>query len=566
MESSLTTLAGPISRLAALALVAGALAASCLASSAAATVSFDPTFGTNGTSYAGGLSYVGGAAQDADGRIAVAGSQAPVFMKFGAARFDASGKPDNSFGSGGVVVDAMPGPDLPGYFQAHSTDVAVQPDHKLVLVGWYQVASVKSLLAVVRLNENGTVDTDFGDGGRVLLDLQDGAQANAVQIASNGDIVVGGSSFDNSPAYVPNVVAVRLDSNGDPVNSFGGDGVASTDLSGSATIDATDVLVDGDGVLVVAGRDNQIALTRFKADGDLDAAYGSGGTAHAAFPENSGPGKAVRLADGRVVVSGGSGAGFALARFSASGQLDASYGFGGMLTLGFAGTSFAADVAVRSNGKVIAVGHQGDLNGGGPVTIAMAGTTAEGLRDDSFGNAGRVTTQLPLTSRSSANTALLDAQGRLLVVGGAGQGIGMARYLVDDVVPEGGTPGASLDADFPSAIKSSKLKGLDGDLVGAAEKVDVALRLNLSSGAKGVGTAKSSRRCQWLKTAKAKFTKVKKQAGCDRKTWLHASIKNGHWKLALKRHLPKGKYTVFVRALDGAAAAAAHLEKSLKVK
>lgn len=554
-------------RTSALALIAAVLALCGFAATASAKVAFDQSFGTNGTEVSSGLMLVGGASLAPDGKFAVAGSSGNMPMSFSVARYTADGKPDGTFGSSGFVNDAIPGSDLSGYWQARATDVAVQPDNKLVVVGMYQVGSVKSLAAIVRLNANGTPDTDFGADGRVLIELQDSAQADAVQLAPNGDILVGGTSFSNSPYYSPNVIAIRLNSSGDPVG-FGGDGIASTNLTANAMIWTSDVLVDGTGVLVAATRGNQISLTRFKADGELDASYGVGGAASAAFPDMSGSGRATKLADGRVIVAGSSGSGFALARFTAAGQLDPTYAFGGMLTLGFTGASAAADVAVRGNGKVIAVGRQGDLQGnGGPITIAMAGTTPEGLRDDSFGASGRVTTQLPLVSSSSAGNALLDAQGRLLVVGTAGySGVGMARYLVDDL-PGEGSPGASLDADFPWSIKSSKLKSLDGDLEGTAAKVQVAMRLNLSKSAKGVHASKSTRRCQWLKSSKAKFSAVKKKTGCVTKTWLRARVSaSGHWKFALKKRLPKGSYTVFVRALNDLGAATAQLERPLKVK
>jgi hypothetical protein len=51
------------------------------------------------------------------------------------------------------------------------------------------------------------------------------------------------------------------------------------------------------------------------------------------------------------------------------------------------------------------------------------------------------------------------------------------------------------------------------------------------------------------------------------KTWLAARVSaSGHWKFALKKRLPKGDYTVFVRALDGLGSATAQLQRDLKVK
>lgn len=527
---------------------------------ASATVSFDPSFGSGGTAFSSSLSQVNGAALDPDGRIVVAGSVTNMPMAFSVARFSANGSPDVSFGSGGLVADAMPGSIPAGFFQGIAADVAVQPDHKVVIVGAFQTGSVGSSLAVVRLNEDGTADTDFGDGGRVLIPAQDSASARAVEIAPNGDIIVGGDSYDNSPYYAPNVIAVRLDDEGQPVETFGTGGVASTDMTANQMIFVSDVLSDGDGVIVVAGVSSQISLTRFKSDGDLDGSYGTGGVAKAAFPENSNSGRAKRLPGGKVIVAGGSGVGFALAQFTSTGQLDPSFGFGGMLTAGFTGESFASDVAVRGNGKVIAAGYSGQLSGGA-VTFAALGATPSGARDDSFGSAGRLTTQLPLTSRSGAKNAFIDPQGRLLVVGWAGYGaIGMVRYTVDDLIPEGSPgPTVSLDADFPSSVKSSKFRRLAGVVTGSAARVQVAIRQDLSS--------ESKRRCRWLYSAKVKFGKVKQRGSCDRKTWLGTKLDaEGKWKLSFSHRLPIGRYTVFVRALDADGAAAAQLKSRFRVR
>ncbi|MGH2907385.1 MAG: hypothetical protein ACRDKI_11545 [Solirubrobacterales bacterium] len=538
------------------------------ATAAHATVAFDGTFGSGGTAVSAALAEGASTALAPDGKIVVAGTKGYIPLTFGVARFKANGTPDPDFGSGGVIADAMPGPDLPGYYQARVSAVAVQSDKKIVLVGVYQTGSVATQLAIVRLNENGTPDADFGSGGRVLFPIQDGASATGVAIAANGDIVAGGYSYDNSPYYAPNVVAVKVDSNGDPVNSFGGDGVASTDFTNNQMFWTGDVLIDGDGVLVVGNLGYQMSLTRFKANGDIDTGYGAGGTAKASFPENSDGNGAVRLPDGRVVVAGSSGSSMAIARFTAGGGLDPSYGFGGMLTIGFAGSSRAYSVAARPGGKLIVAGTQGDINGSGASTFALVGTNADGTRDESFGAAGKVTSQLPLTSRASARKALFDADGKLLVAGSAGYGgIGMARYTVDDE-NGAGAGGIELDADFPSSTKAAKLKKLTGDVGAEAKQVDVALRLNLGANGDGVKTsAKRPPRCQWMKSTKAKFTGVKRTRACGKQVWLRATIdRRGHWKLPLKHRLPRGKYTVFMRALNAAGATANQVEKSLRVK
>src|SRR4051794_9676359 len=107
-----------------------------------------------------------------DGKILTVGSDAlPTGPEhFVISRFNADGSPDVGFGAtGGVTVS------FGGFDNAHA--VAVQPDGKIVVVGsntrsFCPIAS--TLLAVTRLNPDGTLDTTFGTDGRVTF----GSDAN----------------------------------------------------------------------------------------------------------------------------------------------------------------------------------------------------------------------------------------------------------------------------------------------------------------------------------------------------------------------------------------------------
>jgi hypothetical protein len=78
--------------------------------------------------------------------------------------------------------------------------------------------------------------------------------------------------------------------------------------------------------------------------------------------------------------------------------------------------------------------------------------------------------------------------------------------------------------------------------------VDVAfLRLT-----KGVKAAAKKRRCQWLKSKRARFKALKPRAGtCTKPVWLKAKGTR-RWSFRLKRRLPKGRYVVYARAVNRA--------------
>ena len=74
-------------------------------------------------------------------------------------------------------------------------------------------------------------------------------------------------------------MVARIDEDGTPDSTFGTDGVASADFSSCCQYAGT-VIQQMDGKLVLAGGiggQEDIALARFSANGTLDASFGSGG-------------------------------------------------------------------------------------------------------------------------------------------------------------------------------------------------------------------------------------------------------------------------------------------------
>src|SRR5215471_14225706 len=162
----------------------------------------DPTFGTGGkvaTAFAGAI------ALQPDGKLVVAGGAATSNggSAFAVARYNSNGALDGSFGTGGKVTT-----DVGGRF-ASARAVAVQGDGKIVLAG----ATVNDFndFALVRYNSNGTLDTGFGTGGKVLTDFGVSAQALSVAVQPDGKIVVAGfANIDGGD----NFELVRYNSNG----------------------------------------------------------------------------------------------------------------------------------------------------------------------------------------------------------------------------------------------------------------------------------------------------------------------------------------------------------------
>ena len=122
---------------------------------------------------------------------------------------------------------------------------------------------------------------------------------------------------------------------------------------------------------------------------------------------------------------------------AAAGDLDPSWGGDGMVFTDVYGLhSYANDLAIQPDGRVVAVGVTLDGNGSFAIVRYLPG----GRRDLSFGDRGRVRTDFT-TRFDGAEDVAIQANGKIVVAGGAGgrrESFAVARYL----------SGGRLDPDF----------------------------------------------------------------------------------------------------------------------
>ena len=149
--------------------------------------------------------------------------------------------------------------------------------------------------------------------------------------------------------------------------TYGGDGVVTTSISGFSD-GANALVVQPDGKVVAAGScltsgtNKDFCLARYLADGTLDAGFGTGGVVTTPVGSGSDEAKAlVRQPDGKLVAAGacfnGASYNFCLARYSTSGNLDTSFGTGGLVSHLAGDFSTGANALVlQPDGKLVAGG------------------------------------------------------------------------------------------------------------------------------------------------------------------------------------------------------------------
>ena len=420
----------------------------------------DPNFGVNGVAISDHSTPVGSQrdyevihdmAYAPNGDIIAVGTS-NFGTDFFLSRFHPDGSLDLNFGyRGSASTDVALSLDV-------AESVGVLPDGRILLAGWSfvdefgdsvhyggtsQSLSGSKQLALVRYNADGSLDRSYGENGIVIFDprnlpgrvgLTTEVFNEEYAILPGGEVVAGiavtdylSSSGDRTPLQ-GGLIRFRADGSFD--TSFGGDGLAEINSEGSSN--------------------SKVALTQ-QSDGKFLLAYGSG--------DDQGP------EEERIVV----------ARFTASGARDATFGTGGTVQVNvFAGQNsneYPTSIALQQDGKILLSGY---YNGPGADGVPrsdvasqddsgfIARLNANGVLDTTFSTDGIVLYH-GLHPRTAPNQAAVASEaaiyevaqlpnGKVVAVGKSSSGPGndflkdvpiMLEYLADGAPdPQFGTAGA----------------------------------------------------------------------------------------------------------------------------
>ena len=255
-----------------------------------------------------------------------------------------------------------------------------------------------------RLLNAGQIDPSFGNNGSVggYNDLFAGGLAHAVVIQHDGRIIAAGSSGDDGtfgPGLTGSSFALaRFTTNGSLDPTFGQAGKVTATLGSSiASIEAMGLAPDGK--IIAAGFAGTIdkttgmpfptstehfAVARFNPDGSLDPTFGTNGFTITPIGNNDSAFAMAIQSDGKIVLAGQSGSSPAVARYTASGRLDPSFGTGGVSII----TSTGPSSPQFSQVSAIAVQKDGHLLVGSNADDQLVRLTDSGKIDASFGTNG----------------------------------------------------------------------------------------------------------------------------------------------------------------------------------
>lgn len=332
--------------------------------------SFDSTFDSDGKLLLNNMLDIYTVKALSNGKILVAGIGKTKFTItgieyncFGIIRLNSDGTLDNTFGINGYSAVTF------NYQKkCEAYDMAVQADGKIVVVGNAEAVTPvgDDDGAIVRLNENGTLDNTFGTGGKITYNLTSYDYLYGVAIDSNNKIVAVGKNDPGTTAK--DSVVLRLNSDGTFDSTFDTDGKLI--LAISTNVDyLNDVKIQSDGKIVVCGfallsfsLPGEWLIARINTDGTLDTTFDSDGKVNFAFSAWGGDVAHELLLqnDGKIIIGGfgvpSTSPTFCLARLNFNGSLDTSFGTGGKITSVFSSNSHCRGLAFQPDGKIIAAG------------------------------------------------------------------------------------------------------------------------------------------------------------------------------------------------------------------
>lgn len=354
-----------------------------------------------------------------DGKILASG-QPTSHYDFAIVRYQLDGSLDRSFGNDGLVLTDLSGKD---WFE-DALAMVLQPDGKIVLAGYLEDNRKIFHFALARFSKDGQLDASFGKRGVVLTrppGNKNGGVAQALALLPNGKLLVGG----DSAGYF---TLARYTSNGKLDRKFGTNGFARTQFPERDFSVISDIKVQPDGNIVVAGVSGKLgvqesadlALARYKTNGQLDRRFGQRGRVLTDFGNDRDViAKIALLADGRIIAAGDSDwqgkTRAILAGYLSNGQLDANFGSAGKVIEEFKGFDGFRAIVVQTDGKIITggVANPPPQPNRSESTIALARYQPNGHPDTSFGAGGRALIEVPERSTDLSSLAL-QADGKLL--------------------------------------------------------------------------------------------------------------------------------------------------------
>ena len=369
-------------------------------------------------------------------------------------RYNTDGTPDITFSGDGIADSPLAGPGNKEYPAA----IRLQADGKILICGSSYDTPGNAFVA--RYNTDGSLDAGFGSTGVVYIQNPEIYQISDLVVLPNGQMVLL-STGNNYLPNAPELVLIRLNSDGSLNSAFGNGGIAALDIVQNATPVYSRIVLQTNGKLVIGGTRNQsgfgnddsVLLVRVNTDGTLDNTYGTNGV----FTFDPGPetyeqfsDMVIQPDDKILTVSYGANEdkpGYTIiTRTNTNGSNDSSFGVNGVQYISASTTGFGCfgQISLQDDGAVLIGGFA--KNALSNYTMAVARLTTSGILDLGFDGDGIALLQVN-NYGSYGIAPRQQADGNIVIAGYAGNGsrfsatIGRftATGLTDNTIDAGST-------------------------------------------------------------------------------------------------------------------------------
>lgn len=346
---------------------------------------------------------------------------------------------DSSFNDSGVVV-------VNNYTESYAYALSERADQKLLVAGSFADPSFSFSMLVIRLLSDGSPDPAFGNNGFSEINVSSADDfAYAMIEQPDQKILLAGTALDSLFRNQP--VVVRLMEDGALDTSFADSGVARLPIIDlDNRLNSISLLADGR--ILVSGHygkpltttgqfDFDLLVARLMPDGRLDTTFGAGGvvidTVSTDYVDDL-FGMGITT-DNKVVVSGfttNPDFSFDLItlQYDSTGVRDSSFGNNGLFRFDNDVQDVAYDLKVQQDGKIVIAGTSGGFFFDDRDFLLIR-LNDDGTPDLSVQNTGVALTTV-LNDFDEANALALQADGRIILAGktfnGNNNDVALVRY------------------------------------------------------------------------------------------------------------------------------------------
>lgn len=260
----------------------------------------------------------------------------------GVARLTSEGDLDSTFDGDGIALS-----DLYSHQDIDATSAVLQSDGKIVLAAYKHDPITKEDIFLTRLNTDGSLDLAFGDSGSTVIDFENRDNFfPCLALQSDEKIVM--AAITSVGYYVDDLISLaRFNTDGSLDTSFGEEGKVLTDFTDSDDR-IYNIEINSAGEIFLAGEtfdditfNSDLAIYKYNESGIPDSSFGENGKARSYFESADRGWDLVLLDDGKILACGSNGvvvnSDYALQRYTRNGILDSTFGLEGMITTDFLG-------------------------------------------------------------------------------------------------------------------------------------------------------------------------------------------------------------------------------------